>query len=171
MRRRPPTEWIRAASRRVASDPENASGSASRACASTRAAASETSPDSIPRRVSGIASSARATLVAARAVPHDARCTEASHDAADRCPSLSPVDLRQAPQALQLEQLGRLVQLREVLLDPGIRELGERLGPEPLDRRHELAHPALPSNMCSRLDHRRTQNSDDGHTGGTFLNE
>jgi hypothetical protein len=67
-----------------------------------------------------------------------------------------PVDLRQPSHALQLDQLGRLLQLREVLLDPRVRKLRERLDPVALDRRQELAHDPNPSNMCSRLEEDRT---------------
>ena len=38
------------------------------------------------------------------------------------------VDLGQAPQALGLQLLGRALQLGEVLLDPGVGQLGQRLG-------------------------------------------
>jgi hypothetical protein len=55
---------------------------------------------------------------------------------------LPTVDLRQPSQALELDQLGGSVQLCEVLLDPGVRKLGERLGAVSLDRRQEPAHPS-----------------------------
>jgi hypothetical protein len=43
----------------------------------------------------------------------------------------SAVDLRQAPQALGLQQLPGPMQLGEVLLDPGVGKFGERLRPQP----------------------------------------
>ncbi len=46
----------------------------------------------------------------------------------------SPVDLGQSAQAFGLQELARTLQLGEVGLDPGIRQLGQRLGPQGIDR-------------------------------------
>jgi hypothetical protein len=47
----------------------------------------------------------------------------------------SAVDLRQATEPLGVDQVGRPLELREVLLDPGVGELGEHLGAQRLKSR------------------------------------
>jgi hypothetical protein len=69
----------------------------------------------------------------------------------------SPVDLGEPAQPLGLQQLHRAMQLGELLLDAGVGELGEGLGPQALDRRSELAHAgpgsdgSIVQNMCSSM--------------------
>jgi hypothetical protein len=80
---------------------------------------------------------------------------------------LAPVDLGQAPQPLDVEELQRALQLGEVLLDAGVRELRQGLGSQALDRRSEFAHPSgsFAPNMCSSLPRFACSRSDARHVG------
>jgi hypothetical protein len=60
------------------------------------------------------------------------------------------VELREPPEAFDLQLLDRSLELREVLLDAGVGQLGQRLGSKPVDDRPQLAHPCT-SNMGSRI--------------------
>jgi hypothetical protein len=51
-----------------------------------------------------------------------------------------PLDLREAPQPLELERLHRPVELGVVLLDAGIGKLRDRLCAQRIHGRPELAH-------------------------------
>ena len=66
----------------------------------------------------------------------------------------TPVDLGQSAQPLGLEELYCSMELGKVLLDEGIRELGERLGSKLLDDRAKAAHSSSLSNICSSVGHR-----------------
>ena len=52
----------------------------------------------------------------------------------------TPLDLRQAPHPLDLDQLRGVLELSEVLLDLGVRLVGDRARPERLDRQAQSAH-------------------------------
>jgi hypothetical protein len=53
----------------------------------------------------------------------------------------SPIQLGEPPKSLNFKQFHRALELGEVLLDPRIRQLWERLGAQRLDRRPEFTHP------------------------------
>ena len=73
------------------------------------------------------------------------------------------VDVGETAEALHLEQFEATLQLREVLLDPGVGKVRQRLGPQALDRGSQFAQdphllfttagpsprPSLESNICS----------------------
>lgn len=61
------------------------------------------------------------------------------------------VDLGQAPEPFGFEQLDGALKLREVLLQPSVRKIGQRFTSERFDDRSELAHERIPSNMRSML--------------------
>jgi hypothetical protein len=65
----------------------------------------------------------------------------------------TPVGLGQPAQPLGLEELYCSMELGKVLLDEGIGELGERLGPKLLYDRAKAAHISSLSNMCSSVAH------------------
>ena len=54
-----------------------------------------------------------------------------------------PVDLGEAAEALHLQQLEAALELGELLLDPGVGELRQRLGAQVLDHRSQLAHRCI----------------------------
>ena len=88
------------------------------------------------------------------AVPHATVNLVASQEAAEKVSITleqpTPVDLGQPAQPLRLEELYSSMELGKVLLDEGIRELGERLRPKLLDHRARPLTVARLSNMCSR---------------------
>jgi hypothetical protein len=58
----------------------------------------------------------------------------------------SALDLGQPTQPFDLELLDGAVQLGEIVLDPRIRQLRQRLGPQRVNRRTQLAQtPSLPN--------------------------
>jgi hypothetical protein len=60
-----------------------------------------------------------------------------------------PLDLRETSQPFDLELLQHLLELREVLLDARVRQVGERLRAQHPDYGPELAHGPRSSNICS----------------------
>ena len=80
-----------------------------------------------------------------------------------------PVDLGEASQALHLEQLDRTMELREVLLDQGIRQLGQGLRSKLLDSRSEPAHRSQTSNMRSMVVISGCPRSEICHTRRTLI--
>jgi hypothetical protein len=58
-----------------------------------------------------------------------------------------PVDLREAPQALDLEQLDRPLQVGELLLDARVGQLRQRLRSKSVDDRTKLTHVASPRRL------------------------
>jgi hypothetical protein len=63
----------------------------------------------------------------------------------------SAIDLRQATQSFDLQKLGRPLQLGEVLLDDGIRQIRQDFRSQPLNGRPKLAHVEAPANICSSV--------------------
>jgi len=61
------------------------------------------------------------------------------------------VDLSEPTQPLNFELLDSAMQLREVVLDVGVRQLRQHLSAQPVNSRSKLAHRNAPSNICSEI--------------------
>jgi hypothetical protein len=61
----------------------------------------------------------------------------------------APFDLGEPRQPLELQRLGRPLQLGEVLLDHRVGKIGKDLGLQPVDSRSQFAYECALPNMCS----------------------
>ncbi len=77
--------------------------------------------------------------------PERARQPRGSREVAVPPEQATAFDLRQTAQPLRLEGLRGRLELGEVLLDPGVGQLDQILGPQRLDRRPQLTHAAPPA--------------------------
>jgi hypothetical protein len=81
---------------------------------------------------------------------------EASQEAAEVPVSFEQppsIDLGQPAKTFHFQQVDGSLELGEVLLDQGIRELRERFGTQLLDDGPQSAHGSSTSNMCSEDTH------------------